>query len=516
MTQGAAGFALLPRWGQVACAVLAGAVGGLAFAPFYLSAAIVVPLLAGFVMLATAQTPRAAMRQGWALGFGYFGVTLTWIVEPFQVDAAATGWMAPFALVLLAILMGLFWGVALGLARCLGVGAVALPITWSAVEMLRAYLLTGFPWASPPQALVDGLAGQGLAWFGPHGVMLAMVAFGAVIARLMHAGFFGSSVRPARAAGAVAAGGMALALILAPPLTGPSALTSHTVRLVQPNAPQEDKWNADKIAIFVNRQIEYTAAQGTPDLIIWPETALPYLVENAQVVFDVIAEAARGAPVALGIQRRDGDDYFNSLVVLNAAGQVSQTYDKHHLVPFGEFMPAEWLFRHINVGGFAQRAEGGYESGPGPKLLDFGPLGAALPLICYEAVFAHDVGGAPARPAFLMQITNDAWFGARSGPQQHLAQARMRAIEQGLPMVRAANTGISAVIDPKGRVTSALALNTAGYLDAALPAPGDITIYARSGDLPIFLVLCAALGLLLARRLRRLRGDGIDVFSSGA
>jgi apolipoprotein N-acyltransferase len=138
-------------------------------------------------------------------------------------------------------------------------------------------------------------------------------------------------------------------------------------------------------------------------------------------------------------------------------------------------------------------------------VLDFGPLGKALPLICYEAVFAQDVGGAPERPAFLMQLTNDAWFGARSGPQQHLAQARMRAIEQGLPMVRAANTGISAVIDPEGRITAALELNTAGYLDASLPRASAPTLYARSGDLPWALVLLAGLSVAILRRARRAR-----------
>jgi apolipoprotein N-acyltransferase len=247
-----------------------------------------------------------------------------------------------------------------------------------------------------------------------------------------------------------------------------------------------------------------------------PETTRPYWVENAQVVFDVIAEAARGAPVALGIQRREGRDYFNSMVVLDSAGRVTQTYDKHHLVPFGEYMPAEWFFRHINVGGLAARTEGGYTAGPGPQLIDFGALGTALPLICYEAVFAHDVGGAPARPAFLMQLTNDAWFGARSGPQQHLAQARMRAIEQGLPMVRSANTGISGMIDPKGRVTASIPLNTAGYLDTALPAPGALTIYGRTGDLPWVILILGGLIATVVRRARARTALGIDADTTTA
>ncbi|WP_299627875.1 apolipoprotein N-acyltransferase [uncultured Tateyamaria sp.] len=487
-----------PTWAHLLLAITAGAVGSMAHAPLSVGVLILVPLLAGFALLRGAQNVRGALIRGWALGFGYFAPTLSWITEPFQVDAAVTGWMAPFALVLLALLLGSFWAFALAFARWAGGQAWVLVFAWAGVEMLRAYVFTGFPWAAPPQALVDGLAGQGLAWGGPHGVMLAMAALAAVIASRTW-----KALRIAVAAACVS-------LFVLPVMAPKAELTAHTVRLVQPNAPQDEKWDPSRVPVFVNRQIDFTAAGPVPDLVVWPETALPYLVENAQVVFDAITEAARGAPVVLGIQRRQFSDYFNSLVVLDAAGQVTQTYDKHHLVPFGEYMPFEWFFRHIEVGGLAARAEGGYAAGPGARLLDFGALGRALPLICYEAVFAHDVGGAPERPTFLMQLTNDAWFGARSGPQQHLAQARMRAIEQGLPMIRAANTGISAVIDPNGRVTAALGLNMAGYLDAVLPAPAPPTIYSRTGDAPWAVLLFLGLVAAVLTRARLRQSGGID------
>ena len=157
-------------------------------------------------------------------------------------------------------------------------------------------------------------------------------------------------------------------------------------------------------------------------------------------------------------------------------------------------MPLGDLLANFSIYGLAARAGNGYSSGPGAKLLDFGPLGKALPLICYEAVFAHDVNGATERPDFLIQITNDAWFGKGAGPKQHLAQARMRAIEQGLPLARSANTGISAMIDPRGRVTASLPLNTAGFLDAALPRPLPPTLYSRTGDLPFAVLLLLAIG----------------------
>ena len=488
-----------PWWGQAGLAIAAGASGALAHAPFDLAPFILVPLVAAGLIAQRATDTRAAAWLGLALGLGYFAMTLTWIVEPFQVDAAVTGWMAPFALVLLGLLLGSFWAAALAFARWAGGGPLAFVAALAGVEMLRAYVFTGFPWATPPQALVGGLAGQGLALLGPHGLMLAMAAVAALILHV-RSGILSAAITLA-----------ATGLILIPPQSGPSPMTPTIVRLIQPNAPQHQKWDPEMIPIFVNRQIDYTAAGPVPDLVLLPETALPYLAENAQPVFDILAEAARGAPVVLGIQRRDvARNYYNGLVMLDPAGQVTATYDKHHLVPFGEYMPAEWLFRHINAGGLAARAEGGYAAGPGPRLLDLGPLGTALPLICYEVVFAHNVGGAPARPSFLMNLTNDAWFGARSGPQQHLAQARMRAIEQGLPMLRAANTGISAVIDPRGRVLDALALNTAGYLDVALPAPAAPTPYARTGDAPYALLLLLAGVALVLQRARARRAQGID------
>jgi len=200
----------------------------------------------------------------------------------------------------------------------------------------------------------------------------------------------------------------------------------------------------------------------------------------------------------LGIQRLEDEAFYNSLALVGQGAEVLQVYDKHHLVPFGEYMPLKPLFRRLNFSGLAARAEGGYSAGPGPQLVDLGAgLGRALPLICYEAVFPQDVNGYAERPDLLLQITNDAWFGEASGPYQHLAQARIRAIEQGLPLLRAANTGVSAVIDGAGRVLVSLPLGEAGHLDALLPPPLRVTPYSRTGDLPA-LALLLLLGAALA------------------
>ena len=286
--------------------------------------------------------------------------------------------------------------------------------------------------------------------------------------------------------------------------------SAHTIRLIQPNAAQHEKWDPEKIPVFFDRQLSFTAAVPedggpAPDLVIWSETAIPWALDLAGSALAEIAQAGGAAQVTLGVQRRSDTRYFNSMVTLDAQGGVTQVYDKHHLVPFGEYMPLGDLLAKVGITAFAARHGNGYSSGPGAKLMDFGPLGKALPLICYEAVFAHDVNAAPERPAFLIQITNDAWFGKGAGPKQHLAQARMRAIEQGLPLARAANTGISAMIDPYGRVIASLPLGQAGFVDAPLPKALSPTLYSRTGDLPFALLLLLGLFAAVIRRRRSYR-----------
>jgi len=486
--------------GRILLAPIAGAAAAFGQAPYELPLLLFAGLLAAFWLYrAQSAGPFRAALLGWGFGFGYFLHALQWIVSPFMVDVERHGWMAPFALILLAAGMALFWGLAFGLARWIAPRrGLALALTWAAVELLRAYIFTGFPWAMPAQALVGVMAGQGLAWVGPYVLNLWLFA---IAATLLLRGPL--ALRLGQGTLALSTG----LLLLLPPQVPPAVLTDQVVRLVQPNATQREKWNADRFEFFFSRQLDYTAAapkdaSKAPDLVIWPETAIPWALDMAGSALAEIG-AASDVPVVLGVQRRSNMRYFNSLVVLDADGAVDQLYDKHHLVPFGEYMPLGDLMARFGIHGLAAQEGNGFSSGPGAELLDMGPLGAALPLICYEAVFAHDVNAAPARPAFLMQVTNDAWFGKAAGPRQHLAQARMRAIEQGLPMARAANTGISAMIDPQGRVIASLALNSAGFIDAPLPAPLPPTLYSRSGDLPLSLLLglCLA-GLTVARRRR--------------
>lgn len=481
-----------PLWQRLIVAALVGALGALGLAPFGLWPIALLALAALPALALAAARPRAAALTGWAFATGWFANALVWIVDPFLVEPEVYGWMAPFALIFMAGGLALFWGlafwVAFRLARQPGARVASLIVALSLAEFGRAYLLTGFPWAALAQIWVDTPVAQLLAWIGPHGLALLtlVAAFWPGFALVSDRGRLVSAVP----LGLI--GGAALAFAQLPD----GALTDHTVRVVQPNARQDQKWDPKWMPVFFRRQIEFTKAGPRPDLVVWPESSVPVWLNEAGPTFERIAEAARGADVVLGIQRYEGTRVYNSLVHLDGQGQLDGLYDKHHLVPFGEYMPLGDLADRFGLHGFAAQAGQGYSPGPGPALMGLGAFGPALPLICYEAVFPQDVNAAPARPRFLLQITNDAWFGTWSGPYQHLAQARMRAIEQGLPMVRAANTGISAVIGPRGRILSSIPLGQAGYVDAKLPEPLPPTIYARSGDWPVFLLLLlAAIGL---------------------
>jgi len=473
-----------------------GAIFALGQPPIDLWWAALVALVSVFCLVSGAETPRNSSWLGWVFGTGYFAVSLHWILEPFQVDAAATGWMAPFALIGLAAGLALFWAAAFWIGRKVHTGILPIALVWGCVELARAYVLTGFPWglvgyvwSTTPTVLWHSV-------IGPHGLTLVTLLLAATAAQAVIARKLLVTLMTLGATVALWFGGVAL--------TPPVADTDGrpVVRLIQPNAPQRQKWDPAHIPIFFNRQVDFTAQLPNPDLIVWPETAVPNLLHNAGPTLEVIAAAAAGTPVVFGIQRAEQALYYNSLVTLDETGAVDQVYDKHHLVPFGEYMPAAGFFANFNILGLASRAEAGYSAGPGPEIIDLGPLGTALPLICYEAVFPQDVNGAPTRPDMLLHITNDAWFGTRAGPQQHLQQARLRAIEQGLPLVRAANTGISAMIDPAGRVIASIPLGRAGFTDVALPSPLKPTLYSKTGDWLVFAALIVSFTLLLILKRR--------------
>lgn len=422
-------------------------------------------------MMAAKRRGVARFWIGWWAGVGYFAFSLHWIIEPFLVDMARTGWMAPFALVLLAGGLALFWAVGFALAR----GPVSLVAAWTLAEAGRAMLLTGFPWALIGYGWLETPMAQAAAVIGPYGLGAASLLL--ALLPLMHRG-----------------GVLLLVLLLgSASMWGsfrvqPVPPAGPVVRLVQPNAAQHLKWRADMVPVFYARLLGETAAKGRYDAVIWPEVAVPYLVHERPDLNAEISRSARGAPVLLGTRRVDGSLWFNSLAVLGPGGRIAALYDKHHLVPFGEYLPLPALWDRFGLRGLAQNA-GNYGAGKGPQSLTLDGLPSLQPLICYEMIFPHEILRGAVRPQWLVQITNDAWFGAFSGPYQHLAQARMRAIEFGLPVARAANTGVSAMIDPHGGIVAALPLQQAGHLDAPLPQALPPTIYAQIGDGPILFAL---------------------------
>lgn len=475
-----------------------GALAALGQAPWDLWPLTIVALALTFALFRQTSGWSQAMVLGGVVGTGYFMLALSWIIEPFLVDVARHGWMAPFALIGLSAFMASYWALAFGAARALGGGAVALVVCFAVAAWLRGYLFTGFPWAQVGHIWIDTPM---LHWASVVGALgLTAITMTTSIA-LWHL------VSGQRRWGGVAMVAIAALFLTGPTITAPDqtpATDRPTVRLIQPNAAQHEKWDPQKIPVFFNRQLEYSAAGATrPDLIVWPETSVPVLLNHADSTLASISDAAGEVPLVLGIQRLDGPRFYNSAVFLGADGQVTAIYDKHHLVPFGEFVPFGEIMKRFGIAGMAARDGNGYSSGPGAQVIDLGAVGTALPLICYEGVFARDVAAAPERPGFLLMITNDAWFGEVSGPYQHLAQARLRSVEQGLPMIRAANTGVSAVIDATGHITHHLPLGQAGWIDAPLPLPHPPTLYARIGDGVVLGGMLALLGACLAFGRRR-------------
>ncbi|OYU18587.1 MAG: apolipoprotein N-acyltransferase [Rhodobacteraceae bacterium PARR1] len=437
-----------------------------------------------------ARRPEVSGRMAWAAGFGYLLAALNWIVEPFLIDAARDAWMAPFALLGLPAGLALFWAGAGWIAGRWRLGAFGFALLLTLAELARGHVLTGFPWATPGQIWIDHAPAQAAALFGQYGLTLATLGVAAGLAAFRPV--------PVVLAAALLAAGFGygqwrLSLPEPPAFAAPKGVT---VRLVQPAAAQGLKWDAAEAQTFFQRQLDFTAAGPVVDLTIWPETAIPYTLEDYPDLAPMIAGAARGGAVALGIQRLQAGEggawqFYNSLVVLGPGGARLASYDKHHLVPFGEYVPfGDGLMDLTGIGAFAAQAGNAYTAGQAPAIITPAPaLGRILPLICYEAVFPQDLRAPGERADWLLQVTNDAWFGTLTGPFQHAAQARLRAVEQGLPLVRVANTGVSAVYDARGRAVAELPFGQAGWLDSALPGALPATVYARFGEFPVSVVL---------------------------
>ncbi len=490
-------YAKLSLWARLGIFAVLGAVAALGQAPFGWALVSVLGFASAFGLYQTAGTQDRAFHIGWAYGFGYFLLTLQWLVSPFLVEPEQHGWMAPFALALMSAGLALFWGAAFWIAGRVGRPSaliVSLPLT----ELARAYVFTGFAWGMPAYGMVDSALGQGVAWIGSHGLNVLVLATAWAISMVaLNSGWL------RLVAAFVATIGIASVLAPAPEAQEPRA-DAPVIRLIQPNAAQHEKWDPDLIPVIFERALELTRAEADAPiaLTIWPETSLPDILNYGDDLLSQVTRAAGPSPVVIGANRFVGPRLYNAAVYVAADGEIQATYDKHHLVPFGEYLPFGEVLERFGIYGMAASQGHGFSPGAGAQVMDLGPLGLALPLICYEVVFPQDVRASKVRPDMLMQITNDAWFGDFSGPFQHLVQAQMRAMEMGLPMVRAANTGVSAMIDARGRIVAQLPLNEAGFLDVRRQDPLPQTLYAWVGDAPILVFLLLVLAVYLALRPR--------------
>lgn len=498
------------RWGRgwrgAGLDILFGMAVALGQAPWGLWPVSLIALAVVIWRVAQAEDARGRFWRALCAGIGHFALALSWIVEPFFVQPEIYGWMAPFALLFMAMGGGLFWAVPGWIAGRIAVAPRDAGIAFAAglvlSDWLRGWIFTGLPWALLGHVWIDTPVAQSAAFIGAVGLS-ALTCLAAALPVI----FWHGAAARMRAAWP---GALLSALLIATVWAGglnrlDTPLTSQpiTLRLVQPNAEQALKWDPDWAQIFWQRLLEESAAPADgprPDAVIWPETAVSFPLNVAGDALPILSEAA-GATVLMGIQRDDGAQFYNSLIEVAPGGEVAQIYDKFHLVPFGEYIPWGDAMAKIGIRAFAAQLGHGYSAGTGPALMTAAGLPPFQPLICYEAIFPQHLRAVEGAE-WLLQVTNDAWFGTLSGPYQHLAQARLRAIESGLPLMRAANTGITAAIDPLGRVTAALPLGVVGHIDAALPAPLPRTMWMRLGAWPTVLAALLVLTSIVVTRRR--------------
>jgi apolipoprotein N-acyltransferase len=484
----------------------------------------------------------ASACAGWWFGFGYFLAGLYWIGHAFMVDARIFGWLMPFAVVALPAAMAIYTALGLALARLIWTRGpmrlLALAVALTFVEWLRGHLFSGFPWNTYGYALISPLwLAQGAALVGIWGLTFVAVLVYASPAVLgddrvdTRWRWLPLALAFAAVAALAAYGSVRLAV------TPASHVDGVRLRIMQPNLQQDLKFNYSQKQQVMSRYLALSQSAGMAEVthLIWPESAFPFFLTREADALAQIASLLRPDTVLItGAMRRPdgapdaaGARAYNSIYVINHDGSILSIYDKVHLVPFGEYLPFQTLLERLGLMQLT-KVRGGFI--PGDRRRNQRAPGAPMfvPLVCYEIVFPghavprgtraswlYDhvgryidwpfVAGSGERPGWLLNLTNDGWFGASAGPYQHFQQARVRAIEEGLPLVRAANTGISAVVDPLGRVVKSLPLGVEAVLDGPLPQPVSPTLYARVGDSPLLVVMGAALVLVIRSRRQRQR-----------
>jgi apolipoprotein N-acyltransferase len=523
-----AGFAgrlmLLWGWRRALTAFLSGAVGALAQAPFdfFAAAFLAFPVLVFLLDGAAGDAAKGRLGRlrpffvvGWWFGFGYFVANLWWIGNAMLVDIEKYAWAMPIAVLILPAGLAVFYGLAAALVRPFwneGIGRIAaLAAAFAILEWLRGNVLSGFPWNAVGYAAMPvPMLMQSVTVVGMVGIN-ALAAFAFALPAILAAkrGRLLAVALLVLLAGLHA--GYGLLRLSTPPAADAPQLS---VRLVQPAVNQAEKWNPERRDGIFRKLLDMSAAApaggGRPDLILWPETSVPFLFQqrpDALAAIDTMLQP--GQVLLVGAVRMEGESpadpavrFYNSVVAINDGGEIFGASDKRFLVPLGEFVPFADLLARFGITKLVD-LPGGFTPGTKRSAIEVRPGISAVPFICYEVIFPGVTRDAGAD--LLVNVTNDAWFGNSPGPYQHLRHAQLRAVEAGRPMLRAANNGISAVVDAHGRILDALALDAVGTLDLTLrvetaegPVPGDPQLYGWA--------VVAGLALVgLAGRLRRRR-----------
>lgn len=512
-------------WRRWAIAFAAGALSALAMAPFdawpilFLTFPALVWLIDG-AGVARWSGAGIAAATGWWFGFGYFIAGLYWIGYAFLVDAPTFGWMLPFAVIGLPAVLAVFTALGTALARMLwtrgAVRILALGAALTVTEWLRGHVLTGFPWNAFGYALSSPLAlAQSASILGLWGLtFIAVVVFASPATLIDDRSETRWPLLPLILGIAVLAGlGGWGALRLE--RTPTQMVDKVHLRIMQPNLQQDVRFNYAARHEVMKRYIALSdsaagpQSRGVRDVthLIWPESPFPFfLTHDADALAQItnlltpntvlITGAIRAAePINPADPRA-----YNSIYVIDHNGSILALYDKIHLVPFGEYLPFEHLLERLGVQELTKQ-RGGFLAGDRRRLISIPGTPRALPLICYEIIFPGQVAPPGERAGWIVNVTNDGWFGISTGPYQHFQQARMRAIEEGLPLARAANTGISAVVDPLGRIVNSLPLGSEGVIDSPLPRAIHATVYARFGDSPAAIIVAIAFLIVVRRRM---------------
>lgn len=506
--------AFLLSWGwqrRILCLVC-GAVSALALPPFSLYPVLFLTL-PGFIWLldGAIESAQSDHRKrawtgfvlGWSFGFGYFLAGLWWIGSAFLVEADKYAWLMPLAVLAMPLGLAFFTGLGTALAAALWTDRshriLLLAACLTLSDWLRGNVLTGFPWNSFGYAVSDNLVlSQVASVFGIYGLGFLVLCICAAPAILADA-------RPLKQRlGAVAVAGALLVSIAGYGFVrlGSAAndVADLDVRIIQPSIDQKDKWQPELRDRIFQTYLDMSEAPlggsarvGVPRLVVWPESAVPFLLTQEPGallrIAGVLGENAELATGAIRVEAgEDGSHYYNSIFKVSSSGDITGLYDKVRLVPFGEFIPFKDVLKRIGVSNLAGPMEG-FEAGYSRRSLKTAGSFSFLPMICYEIIFPVEVPERNKIPEFLLNVTNDAWFGRTPGPYQHFAQARMRTIETGIPLIRAANTGVSAIVDGYGRVIHKLSIFEKGVIDGNLPQRIDRTIYGSFGDIFVIIAM---------------------------